>query len=130
MQKYKTISEFVGNLSPAQREQVETLRNIILVANPKLDEHIKWNAPSYSLNGTDRITFNVSNKDGLVKLVLHMDTQRKEDKKALPIILDQTDLIEWNSDIRGMLSFVDSHDIAAKRLQIIDVLHAWLAVDP
>lgn len=64
MQKYKTIDEFLSDLDAAKRQQVDILRELILKAEPKLEEHIKWNAPSYVLDGEDRITFNLMNKQG------------------------------------------------------------------
>ena len=62
MQKYKTFEEFLDDLSEEKRAQVDLLRDLILKTEPKLDEHIKWNAPSHVLDGEDRITFNFMNK--------------------------------------------------------------------
>jgi uncharacterized protein YdhG (YjbR/CyaY superfamily) len=59
-----------------KQHQIDMLRSIILSVEPKLQEHIKWNAPSYVLNGEDRITFNLMNKESLVKLILHMGATR------------------------------------------------------
>jgi hypothetical protein len=47
-----------------------------------LTEHIKWNAPSYVLDGEDRITLNLLNKQGLAKLVLHMVATRPENRRG------------------------------------------------
>lgn len=97
------------------------------VQTPTLQEHIKWNAPSYVINGEDRITFNLMNKEGLVKLVFHMGATRKEDKKAEPVMNDKSGLIEGNSNIRGMLIFQDLQDIQAKREEISKIVKQWLA---
>ncbi len=104
MQKYKTVEEFLEDLSEDKRLQVDTLRDIILGTESQLEEHIKWNAPSYVLDGEDRITFNLMNKQGVVKLVFHMGATRKEDKKGAPIMQDDSGLIEWSSDIRGTVT--------------------------
>jgi hypothetical protein len=111
MQKYKTVEEFLGDLNEDKRLQVDTLRNLIFDTEPQLKEHIKWNAPSYVLDGEDRITFNLMNKQGFVKLVLHMGASRKEDKKSVPIMQDESGLIEWSSDIRGMITFSSIDDL-------------------
>lgn len=47
MNKYTTIDEFLDDLSPDKKEQVLELRGYIQKADLSLDEHIKWNAPSY-----------------------------------------------------------------------------------
>ena len=61
--------------------QVEVLRQLIIKTEPRLKEHIKWNAPSYVLDGDGRITSNLMNRQGVVKLVLHMGATRNENKK-------------------------------------------------
>lgn len=128
MQKYKTLEECFADLDTDKRTQVDALRNIILNAEPKLEEHIKWNAPSYILKGEDRITFNLMNKQGVVKLVLHMGAIKKEDKKGVPVMQDSSGLIEWSSDIRGMLTFQSIQDINDQKDTITDIVKKWLAI--
>ena len=124
--KYKTVDEFLNDLSDEKRSQVNELREIILSTNTEIREHIKWNSPSYIFDNEDRITFNVVNKNDKVKLVLHMGAIRKENKGGKPIIEDLTGLISWNSDIRGMISFDSTEDILAKREQLTDIIQRWL----
>ncbi len=126
--KYKSVAEFLESLDDAKRLQVDQLRALILSVNPDLEERIKWNAPSYVLDGEDRITFNLVNKEGIVKLVLHMGATRKEDKKGTPIMNDVSGLIQWNSDIRGLLSFTEGESIAEKSEQLEAIFVAWLAI--
>jgi len=130
MRKYKTVQEFIDDLDGQKRLQVETLRKLILGTEPELGEHIKWNAPSYVYQGIDRITFNILNKEGVVKLVFHMGGVRKENSKAVPVIKDDTGLISWMSDIRGVLSFQDIDDINAQSEQLGQIAKQWLAIEP
>lgn len=88
MIKFKTVEEFSDSLDAGKLAQFKKIRSYILEADSNLKEHIKWNAPSYVLGGEDRITFNLMNKQNLVKLVLHMGATRKEDKTAQPIMND------------------------------------------
>lgn len=129
MQKYKTVAEFIDNLDSDKRDQVELLRRLIQNADPNLQEHIKWNASSYMLDGEDRLTFNVINKEGIVKLILHMGATRKENKKANPVMIDETGLVQWSSDIRGILSFNGIEDITANRDKLIKLISKWLSVE-
>lgn len=128
MQKFKTLEDFIDNLDKDKRLQVDTLRELILKTEPRLEEHIKWNAPSYILDGEDRITFNIMNKQGVVKLVLHMGATRKEDKKAVSVLKDESGLIEWSSDIRGVISFTGIEDINSKLTLLRKIIQDWLSI--
>lgn len=128
--KYSTVAEFLDDLDDDKKTQVETLRQLILDTEPALEELIKWNAPSYVHNGEDRITFNLHNKENAVKLILHMGATKKEDKKAKPVLNDETGLIVWNSDIRGRLTFDGLEDIKEKRDGVALLVRQWLAITP
>ena len=128
MQKYKTLEDFLHALSEDKRLQVDTLRGLILKTEPQLKEHIKWNAPSYVLDGEDRITFNLMNKQGVVKLVFHMGATRQEDKKGAPILRDDSGLIEWSSDIRGMITFDSMDDITSNIAALKKIINDWLSI--
>jgi hypothetical protein len=118
----------MDSLSVDKRAQVEALQRIIKSAHTGLVEHVKWNSPSYMVDGEDRITFNLQNKEGVVRLVLHMGATKPEDKKGAPVMTDDSNLISWQSDIRGMLSFTDLKDIQAKQKQVSDIVVRWLAI--
>jgi len=128
MQKYTTVEDFLSDLDDDKSLQVKTLRDLILVVEPKLEEHIKWNAPSYVLDGEDRITFNLMNKQGVVKLVLHMGSTRKEDKKGAPVMQDDSGLIEWSSDIRGMITLTSIEDVNSNLISLKKIIKDWLSI--
>lgn len=124
-----SVDELVSALDDNMREQVQLLRDLIGSLGADLTEQVKWNAPSYVLDGEDRITMNLRNKQGLVKLVLHMGATRPEDKKGVPVLLDDAGIVEWASDIRGLITFADSADVCAKEPVLRRVLSGWLAID-
>lgn len=126
MQKYKTVEEFLNGLADDKRLQVKTLRSLILKTEPRLEERIKWNSPSYALNGQDRITFNLLNKQDSVKLVLHMGATRKENKNGKPVMQDTSGILEWISDIRCIASFDNINDVNAKLPQLKNIIKEWL----
>ena len=127
MNKYKNLEDFLSDLPSDKKEQVLELRHYIQSVDPGLEERIKWNAPSYVKDGEDRITFNVLNKEGLVKLVFHMGASRKEDRKADPVLQDAP-LIEWVSDIRGYMTFKDLQQIKSQETAIKAHIKGWLAL--
>ncbi|UGT43637.1 DUF1801 domain-containing protein [Nocardia yamanashiensis] len=128
MAKNGSVADILNELDTDRREQVTTLQSIILETEPSLEEHVKWSAPSYVLDGEDRVTFNLKNKDNKVQLILHMGSTRKEDKKAAPVMEDPSGLVQWASDIRGILSFDSLDDIKAKQPAVEQILRRWLAI--
>ena len=129
VQKFKTVAEFMSSLDENKKSQVELLRNIIFSVHPNVAEHIKWNAPSYVLEGEDRVTFNLINKENVVKLIIHMGATQKEEKKAKPILSDDAGIVEWNSNIRGTLSFSSKEDIKFKAELVQTLLQKWLSIE-
>jgi len=128
MMKHKTVSDFLTSLDDSQRAQVDAVRSIIVAAEPTLIENIKWNAINYIYKDVDRITFSVLNKENKVKLVLHKGSQEKEDKKANPIMTDETGLITWISNIRGTIMFEDLEHITQHEGQLTKVVKKWLSL--
>lgn len=128
MNKFKTVTEFLKDQDEDKRVLVNSLRKIILDSEPLLTENIKWNAPNYVFNGEDRITFNLMNKEGTVKIILHMGANKKEDKKSKPILEDNSSLIEWNSNIRGTLTFTSVRSINAQQEKLATIVKRWLAL--
>ncbi len=125
MNTYHTVKDFLDDLSVEKRDQVEILRSIIL-ETVSVEEHIKWNSPSYVYEGEDRITFNLHGND--VKILIHCGATRKEDKAGVPVLADDRGIVHWSSDIRGMITFIDKHDIEEKREAFIAVLTSWLKI--
>ncbi len=128
MQKYKTTDEFLDDLPIDKRQLVDILRDLILKTEPRLSERIKWNAPSYVLDGEDRITFNLMNKQGAVKLILHMGARRKEEKNGTPVMPDTSGLVEWSSDIRGIMTFTTLESINANVIALKKIINDWLRI--
>lgn len=126
MNTYQTVAEFLDELDEDTLDQVNELRGIIFEAEPNLVENIKWNAPNYVHDGEDRITFNLRNKEGKVKLVLHMGATKKENKKAKPILNDTEQLGVAVSNIRTVITFENMQDILAKEEALRDILRRWL----
>ena len=127
MKTYTTTDDFLADLSPERRSQVEAICTIIKTTSPELSEHIKWNSPSYVLDGEDRITLNAHYPDRIV-VVIHMGGTRKEDKKGIPVLQDTSELIKWSSDIRGAISFESADDIEEKRDAFVSIIQRWLKI--
>jgi len=128
MKKYKTLEECFADQPEDKLSQINMLRRVILEAEPRLVETLKWNAPNYSQGSEDRITFNLMNKQGLVKLVLHMGATKKENNNGTPILQADEGIVEWSSDIRGTMTFQDASDVRRKISAVKQVVKGWLAL--
>ena len=127
--KQVSIADIMSVLDDVTAEQVQLLRDVIGSLDADLTEHVKWNAPSYVLDGEDRITMNLRNKESVVKLVLHMGATRPENTKGAPVLAEDEGLVEWASDIRGLIAFSDAGEIRGKEPLLRRVLVRWLAID-
>jgi uncharacterized protein YdhG (YjbR/CyaY superfamily) len=120
-----THQEFMANFDDERKQLVAALLAAITEACPTLTENIKWNAPNFSYNGKDRLTFMLHKKDR-VSLILHTGVKPKEDKKAPHLIADDTGLLEWNSNIRATITFFDLNDFLFKRDLFKKAVEQWI----
>lgn len=99
------------------------LREIILSADKRIEEGVKWNAASFrtsewfaTLNGPKQV------KEAMI--ILHAGAKVKgTDMKAG--MDDPTDLITWLGADRGMITFASSKDIEMKQEELISVIRTW-----
>ncbi len=100
---------------------------LVQKAEPRLVEVVKWNSPSYTLDGIDRLTINAAGR-GPVRLILHFGTNLPEDKGAEPTFSHDPDgLLTWHSNIRASLTSPNVDQLAAERDAITALIRAWLA---
>lgn len=124
--QFRTVEEYLAAQPDDRRVLVDALRALVHEASPAAQEHIKWNSPSYVLDGVDQATVNAQGKQG-VRLVLHRGATTVEDTDAASAFTgDPHGLLTWHSDIRASLPVTDLADLAAKRTAAVEVVRAWL----
>ena len=64
------VSEWMNKLDPEMKPPIDALRKIIKSAGQKLNERIKWNAPSYYYK-QDIVTFGPTRTKDKIILVFH-----------------------------------------------------------
>lgn len=117
--------EFLCNLDHPFKDVIDSLRSIILKANVNLREGIKWNAPSYSFAGEDRITFNLRAKDE-VRLIFHCGAKVKDGRGKGRLIDDTSGLLRWASDDRAIASFSSLAQVKKCKVALTKSINAWL----
>lgn len=116
---------FLTQFDDARRPLVDAILQAIDEECPDLTKIIKWNAPSFCDGGKDRLTIMLHKKDR-VGLILHTSVKPKEDKKAPRLYEDSSGLLEWNSNIRATILFVDMTDFLSKRSLFKKAVKQWI----
>jgi hypothetical protein len=116
---------YMDQLSHPLKDVAVALRAVIRKANRDLVEGIKWNAPSYSIDGEDRITFNLRANDA-VRLVFHCGAKVKDGRGKGRLINDESGLLQWASDDRAIASFSSSAGVKRCSSTLTTLINAWL----
>lgn len=125
--QFATIDDYLTALPPERREQVDALRALVGEAVPGAVEVVKWNAPTFTVDGEYRFTVHAVGR-GPVRLILHCGAVRPERKGAAPsFAADGQGLLTWHSDIRASLALPDASELDSRREAVIDVIRAWAA---
>ncbi len=123
-ERFATVQDFLAAQPIERAAEVEVLRELVKTAEPRLDEIVKWNSPSYVLDGEDRLTINAAGK-GPARLILHLGAAVAEDKKAKPDFSGDPDgLLTWHSNIRASLALSGREQ---QRAAVVSVIREWLA---
>lgn len=123
-EKLSEVDAYLDGLQHKHKAAVETLRRLILDEVPGLNERIKWNAPSFGKGEDDRITMRLHPGDRL-QLILHRGAKAGADD--LFRFEDPDRLIVWAAPDRGVVTFKDADDLAAKSAALPEVLRRWVA---
>lgn len=117
------VTRFLSTLKHPLKKEVAELRALILSADKDITEHIKWNAPSFCFRGEDRITFTL-NKPDRIQLVFHRGAKVK--RATGFVFVDKSGLIEWKTQDRGVVTFLDAKGIAQKKTTFIALVRHWM----
>jgi hypothetical protein len=121
----RSVDEFLAALNHPRFSEIERLRELISAAAPRLVEHVKWNAPSYMLNGEDRVTMRLQ-PHNCVALILHRGAKVRDATDF--VFEDRSGLAEWRTPDRGQIAFADLAEIDARAGNLADLLRDWLEV--
>ena len=123
--KATDVTTFVERLAHSRKDDINALRRIVLAGDPTLTESVKWNAPSYSIDGDHRLTFRLHPRDR-VEIVFHRGARRRSDAASFSFT-DPTGMIVWSTNDRGVIAFVDSATIHDQAANITELVRSWIA---
>jgi hypothetical protein len=124
MAKSTEVTQFLDDLTHPFRNEIEALRSIILSADGRLNENIKWNGPNYSIDGEDRITMKIL-PPTKIQLIFHRGAKVKEQPKAR-LIDDASGLLLWKENDRAIASFTSLESIETSKDALIKIIQDWI----
>jgi hypothetical protein len=118
----QSVGGWLADQTPDVRSAVERLRKLALGADEGVTEHIKWNGPSFCIDGDDRITVGIAPKGG-VRAILHRGVKAKN--AAGFSFPDDTGLIQWAAPDRGVITFEGEEAVSAHADAFAAICRRW-----
>ena len=118
------VDAFMRTLDHPFKDDVETLRRIVIAADPSIAEGIKWNAPSFRTHEYFA-TMHLRKKDE-ISLVLHLGAAARDLAEDGLRIEDPDGLLNWLAKGRAVIGFSGTSDIGRKRNALEGVLRQWI----
>src|SRR5688572_22604105 len=118
------VDRFMAQLDHPLKPQIAALRQAILAANPQITEQIKWKAPSFCIDGDDRVTFRLHPPDA-IHLVFHRGVKVKD---ATGFTFDDpTGLMKWAARDRAQVSLRTPAEVGERTPEVVALVSRWMA---
>jgi hypothetical protein len=118
------VAALLATLKHPRDAEIRAVRAIILRADPRIRECVKWNAPSY-FTTEYFATFHLRGKSG-IQVVLHLGAKGRPDARVRDQVPDPAGLLEWRSADRAIVTFSGAADVEAKRPAFAEIVRAWV----
>jgi hypothetical protein len=118
------VDVFVAKLRHPHADAFKALRTIILAADPRIGEGIKWNVPSFRTSEYFA-TFHLRTQKG-VGVILHFGAKKRVDLTARVDIRDPQSMLTWIADDRAVVAFADLKDVQAKAQAFSSLIRQWI----
>ena len=105
------VNAWVNKLDPKVKVEIETVRKIIKNAGPKLNERIKWNAPSYYYK-EDIVTFGPY-KESKILLVFHHPS----------VVKVKSELLEGDYKDRRLICFKSKAEAEKNKNELLRIIN-------
>jgi len=115
IRKAGQVDDYMEKLEHPFKQEIEGLRSIILNANPKLQERVKWNSPSFYYI-KDLAAFNLRAKGYVQIIFIFYDGNMIEDPSLL--------MGSWKD--RREARFYSMDDIKMKQAALIHFVNDWI----
>ena len=114
MNKNPIVDDWFDNYDNPQKDNVQRVREIMLGADDRVTESIKWKAPTFEYKGNIASFYPKAKKH--VSLMFHQGAK----------IPGEHPILEGDGDTSRSAKFADLGDIEAKRAALEEVVRAWI----
>ena len=121
----REVDAFMATLVHAQKPAIAALRTIILAADKRIGEGIKWNAPSFHV-GEHFATMHLRTKQG-IGVIMHFGAKKNAISQHGVTIPDPEGLLTWLAKDRAVVAFDDATDVARKKAAFTAIVRRWIA---
>lgn len=102
---------------------IQLLREAILGLDPRIQEAVKWNAPSFSLD--DHFATFKLHPPGSIQLVLHTGAKPQQAPRQF-VLQDPERLAKWAAPDRCVLTLGASDAARQHRQAVVDLVSQWV----
>lgn len=110
------VNEFMNQLDHPLKAEMEAVRTILLNANPKIAERVKWNAPSYYYK-EDIATFNPRAKQH-IHVVFHY----------APVVDIESDLLKGDYKDRRMVYLRTMSEVENNKAALENIMNELIGI--
>ncbi|NDV42779.1 DUF1801 domain-containing protein [Flagellimonas sediminis] len=126
MNKNQDVTTFLDQQNHPLRTEIEQLRELLLKAEPKLHENVKWNGPNYCIGDADRITMKIQ-PPKQIQLIFHRGVKKLEQPKQR-LLTSSSKLLLWKENDRSVASFKNQNEIENSASELRDIIKDWIKV--
>jgi hypothetical protein len=117
------VDAFMAQLEHPFKETIQDLRFLILSADPRVREQIKWNAPSFLIE--DHFATFKLYPPNAIQLVLHTGAKVKNHPKTF-VVDDPNSLLQWVTGDRCVLIFKSAEHAREMREAVASIVKQWI----
>ena len=119
------VTALLEALNHPLRNEIEQLRILILEANKRIEENIKWNGPNYCFDNEDRITMRVQPPTKQIQLIFHRGAKKQTQPKD-NLISNKSKMLVWRENDRAIVTFKSLQDIESGKTELTKIINEWI----
>src|SRR5215467_8768960 len=112
--KYPLVDELLRKKKNPMTTEIERVREIILETSDKIEETVKWSAPTFMYKG-NIASFYMNTKQH-VSLMFHTGAA----------LADKYKILEGDGNVSRVLKFADMKDIERKKKALQSIIKEWI----
>lgn len=112
----RKVEELIASKKNPMTAEIQRVREIILGVSDKIEEDVKWSAPTFMYKGN--IASFYMNTKKHVSLMFHTGAQ----------IQDKSGLLEGTGDVSRVAKFDDIADIERKKKALEQIIKSWINI--